>query len=110
MRIPQEPLAEAANRELWSLHDAVRAESECDSLVASESGDVCCEREQILVFQNLSDAQKIALCGDWHSAEAVTRVVAAATVFGAATLLPETTSSICLSASHKTRSQSWRVT
>ena len=85
MRIPQEPLAEAANRELWSLHDAARAESECDSLVASESGDVCCEREQILVFQNLSDAQKIALCGDWHSAEAVTRVVAAATVFGAAT-------------------------
>ena len=85
MRIPQEPLAEAANRELWSLHDAARAESECDSLVASESGDVCCEREQILVFQNLSDAQKMALCGDWHSAEAGTRVVAAATVFGAAT-------------------------
>ena len=70
---------------LWSLHDAARAESECDSLVASESGDVCCEREQILVFQNLSDAQKMALCGDWHSAEAGTRVVAAATVFGAAT-------------------------
>ena len=86
MRIPQEPLAEAANRELWSLHDAARAESECDSLVASESGDVCCEREQILVFQNLSDAhRKIALCGDWHAASAVTRVVAAATVFGAAT-------------------------
>ena len=56
MRIPREPLAKAANQELWSLHDAVRAESECNSLVASESGDVCCERKQILVFQNLSDA------------------------------------------------------
>ena len=62
MRIPQEPLAEAANQEVWSLHDA--AQSESDSLVAAESGDVCCEREQILMFQNLSDAQKIALWGN----------------------------------------------
>ena len=80
MHIPQEPLAEAANQTLWKLHATASAESDCDPLAASESGEVCCEREQSVVFRNLSDTQKAALCGDWHSTSAVTRVFAAASV------------------------------
>ena len=61
MHIPQEPLAEAANQTLWKLHATASAESDCDPLAASESGEVCCEREQSVVFRNLSDTQKL-LC------------------------------------------------